>query len=108
MGTRSLETTRRRSTASVTRQSSGWTQTSLPRWTSTPQSRRRLRECATPSSPSCTELVEEHQEDLTWEGWAEVLLLVLEQLEVREGLDLLSRKWTKSACNQKPKKIVKL
>merc|ERR1712098_141621 len=30
--------------------------TRLPKWTSTPTSRRRSRECATQSSPSCTRL----------------------------------------------------
>merc|ERR1719259_188226 len=41
---------------SVTRPSSGWMPTRLPKWTSMPTSRRRSRECATQSSLSCTRL----------------------------------------------------
>merc|ERR1712079_744424 len=40
-----------------TRPSSGWMPTRLLKWTSMPTSRRRSRECATPSSPSCTRLL---------------------------------------------------
>merc|ERR1712147_573317 len=90
-------TTRRRSTTSATTRSSGWTRTSSRRWTSSRQSRRRWRPSATRSSPSSTELLEEPLEALTWEVW-EVLLevhLVLE-LVVREVLDQLSRRLTKS------------
>merc|ERR1712211_209160 len=57
-----MGTTRRRSLTSVTRPSSGWTLTSSPRWRSSRTSRRRWRECATPSSPSSTSRLEELQE----------------------------------------------
>merc|ERR1712079_626853 len=40
-----------------TRPSSGWMPTRLLKWTSMPTSRRRSRECATQSSPSCTRLL---------------------------------------------------
>merc|ERR1711874_204121 len=84
-------------TTSATTRSSGWTRTSSRRWTSSRRSRRRWRPSATRSSPSSTELLEEHLEALTWEVW-EVLLevhLVLE-LVVKEVLDQLSRKSIKS------------
>merc|ERR1711971_196952 len=100
--------TRSQSTTSATTPSSGSTRTSLPRWTSTLQSRRRSRVCATQSSRSSTELVAEHLGELAliWEAWVEVLPLVLEQLVAREGLDLLSRKPTKS--QPETRKLAKL
>merc|ERR1712012_1173119 len=95
--TRYLATTRRRSTTSATTRSSGWTRTSSRRWTSSRRSRRKWRRSATRSSPSSTELLEEPLEALTWEVWEALLEvhLVLE-LVVREVLDQLSRRSTKS------------
>merc|ERR1712228_617768 len=89
------------STTSATTPSSGSMQTSLLRWKSTRPSRRRLRACATRSSPSSTEPVEELQEALTWEAWEVELHQGLEPLVAKEVLDPLLRKWTNLVCNWK-------
>merc|ERR1712222_253079 len=83
--TRSARTTRRRSLTSATR------------WRSSTRSRRRWKEFATQSSPSCMLTLAAPQEEcpeacLTWEAW--VVHLVLELLEELAVLDLPSRRWT--------------
>merc|ERR1719482_74743 len=65
--------TRRRSWTSATRPSSGSTPTSSPRWRSLTTSRRRWRASATPSSPRCTQQLEELPMACPreWEEWVE-------------------------------------
>merc|ERR1712183_39639 len=73
MGIKSRTMTARPSTTSVTRPSSGWTPTSLPRWRSSTRSRRRWRVSATRLSPSFTvQLGELQGACLTWEAWEEL------------------------------------
>merc|ERR1712107_166521 len=96
--TRSARTTRRRSLTSVTRPSSGWMPTSSPRWRSSRTSRRRWRECATPSSPSSTSRLEELQEAcLTWEECQVVCQELVQEVLLQEvqDLDQPSRRLTK-------------
>merc|ERR1712107_198467 len=96
--TRSARTTRRRSLTSVTRPSSGWMPTSSPRWRSSRTSRRRWRDCATPSSPSSTSRLEELQEAcLTWEECQVVCQELVQEVLLQEvqDLDQPSRRLTK-------------
>merc|ERR1712156_1174252 len=101
--TRSAKTTRRLSTTSATRPSSGWTPTSLPKLRSLTRSRRRLRVFATPSSPSCMRTLEVLQEEcpeecLTWEAWA-----VHQVLELREELAVLVLQSRRSTNRTEPR-----
>merc|ERR1712168_489031 len=84
--TRSPRTTRKRSPRSVTRLSSGSTQTSSPRSRSSKTSRRRSRVSATQLSPSFINLLEELEACLTWEECLEVCQELVELLQV-EDLD---------------------
>merc|ERR1711962_1169642 len=94
-----MGTTRRLSTTSATRPSSGWTPTSLPRLRSSTRSRRRLRVFASPSSPSCTRTLEVLQvecleECLTWEAWeVHQVLELLEELAVLVPPSRRSTNW---------------
>merc|ERR1712096_214605 len=96
--TRSLRMTRRRSWTSATRPSSGSTPTSSPRWRSSTTSRRRWRVSATPSSPRCTQQLEELPMvcPREWEEWVECQEVweVTEPLVLVPEPDQLSRRLT--------------
>merc|ERR1712228_1024061 len=60
--TRSMKVKRKPSWTSAMRSLPGWMLTRLLKKTNTKTSRRRSKASATPSSPSCTKLLEVHQE----------------------------------------------